>query len=117
MVALELVDPRFYHLDTALAVLDDETRGHVLPGRVLPAQPGSAGALYPDAILAHRGRCRCLGLNAVSDGRNVMLPAAAAAPGAPELRERGFHPVGLDLSELLKAGGGVKCCTLELREA
>ena len=31
------------------------------------------------------------------------------------LRERGFDPVGVDLSELLKAGGGAKCCTLEVR--
>lgn len=26
-------------------------------------------------------------------------------------------PIGVDLSELLKAGGSVKCCTLELRSA
>jgi N-dimethylarginine dimethylaminohydrolase len=31
------------------------------------------------------------------------------------LRERGYVPVGVDLSELLKAGGSVKCCTLEIR--
>jgi N-dimethylarginine dimethylaminohydrolase len=24
-------------------------------------------------------------------------------------------PVGVDMSELLKGGGGAKCCTLELR--
>ena len=35
VVTLELVDPRFYHLDTALAVLDDR-HGRLLPGRVLP---------------------------------------------------------------------------------
>ena len=34
---------------------------------------------------------------------------------AAQLRERGFEPVGVDLSELLKSGGGPKCCTLELR--
>ena len=31
------------------------------------------------------------------------------------LRERGFNPIGVDLSELLKGGGSVKCCTLEVR--
>jgi hypothetical protein len=33
------------------------------------------------------------------------------------LRSEGFHPIGVDVSELLKAGGGVKCCTLELGAA
>jgi hypothetical protein len=33
-----------------------------------------------------------------------------------KLRSRGFDPIGVDLSQLLKAGGGVKCCTLELRD-
>ena len=55
-----------------------------------------------------------LGLNAVSDGRHVVLPAQAAAAGR-RLAERGFEPVPVDLSELRKGGGGPKCCTLEVR--
>ena len=55
-----------------------------------------------------------LGLNAVSDGRHVVLPAQATDLAA-KLRAHGFEPVGVDLSELRKAGGGPKCCTLELR--
>jgi N-dimethylarginine dimethylaminohydrolase len=31
------------------------------------------------------------------------------------LRQHGFVPVGVDLSELMKSGGSAKCCTLELR--
>jgi N-dimethylarginine dimethylaminohydrolase len=34
---------------------------------------------------------------------------------AAQLRAHGVEPVGVDMSELLKAGGGPKCCTLELR--
>lgn len=55
-----------------------------------------------------------LGLNAVSDGRHVVLPAAASRLAA-QLAARGFVPVPVELSELLKAGGGPKCCTLEIR--
>jgi N-dimethylarginine dimethylaminohydrolase len=54
------------------------------------------------------------GLNAVSDGLHVLLPQAATGLFDP-LRDRGFEPVGIDLSELLKGGGSVKCCTQELR--
>ena len=34
-----------------------------------------------------------------------------------QLRERGYNPITVDLSELLLGGGGIKCCTLELRGA
>ncbi|RPK87872.1 Amidinotransferase [Streptomyces sp. ADI98-10] len=44
----------------------------------------------------------------------MVLPQNATEL-AGQLRERGFNPVGVDLSEVLKAGGSVKCCTLELR--
>jgi N-dimethylarginine dimethylaminohydrolase len=116
VVALDLVDPRFYHLDTALAILDDEA-GEIMyyPGAFSAPSRRLLERLYPDAIRASEADAAVLGLNAVSDGHNVLLPAAAAGLAA-QLRERGFHPVGLDLSELLKAGGGIKCCTLEVRD-
>ena len=31
------------------------------------------------------------------------------------VRARGFEPVPVEMSEFVKAGGGVKCCTLEMR--
>ena len=71
--------------------------------------------LFPDAVLATEADAVVLGLNAVSDGRHVVLPTAATDL-ADQLRERGYEPVGVDLSELLKAGGSVKCCTLEIRD-
>jgi N-dimethylarginine dimethylaminohydrolase len=113
VVGLTLVDPRYYHLDTALAVLDDETVMYYPPA-FDPASRETLRQLYPDAITASAADAAAFGLNAVSDGRHVVLPQAATGlVGA--LRERGFTPIGADLSELLKAGGSVKCCTLELR--
>jgi N-dimethylarginine dimethylaminohydrolase len=70
--------------------------------------------LFPDAVLASPEDAAVLGLNTVSDGRNVVLSAQATGLIA-ELRRRGFSPIGVDLSELLKAGGSAKCCTLEVR--
>ena len=71
--------------------------------------------LYPDAILATDADAEVFGLNAVSDGRHVLL-ASQASDLIEELWARGFVPIGVDLSELLKSGGSAKCCTLELRE-
>jgi N-dimethylarginine dimethylaminohydrolase len=113
VVSLQLVDPRFYHLDTALAVLGDHDVAYY-PEAFSPGSRGVLQRLFPDAILAGEEDATVLGLNAVSDGRHVVLPAAARDLAA-QLRERGYEPVGVELSELLKAGGSVKCCTLEIR--
>ena len=113
VVSLTLVDPRYYHLDTALAVLDDSNVAY-FPGAFSEGSREVLRRLFPDAVLAGAEDAAVLGLNAVSDGRNVVL-ASAAVELAEALRDRGYTPVGVDLSELLKAGGGAKCCTLELR--
>ncbi|MFP3987275.1 amidinotransferase [Streptomyces sp. E11-3] len=113
VISLELTDPRYYHLDTALAVLDtDEVMYH--PQAFSPGSRAVLERLFPDAVLAAPQDAAAFGLNAVSDGLHVILPEAATGL-ADQLRERGFIPKGLDLSELLKGGGSVKCCTLELR--
>ncbi len=112
VVSLELVDPRFYHLDTALAVLDDRTIAYYPPAFSAAAQR-QLHAQFPDAIVVGSVDAYVLGLNVVSDGLHVVLPAAATG-FAKQLADAGFEPVGVDLSELLKGGGSVKCCTLEV---
>ncbi|CAM4299410.1 Amidinotransferase [Mycobacterium basiliense] len=114
VVSLELIDPRFYHLDTVLAVLDDRTIAYYPPAFSAAAQE-QLHALFPDAILVSSADAYVFGLNAVSDGRNVVLPAAATG-FALQLRKAGFEPISVDLSELLKGGGSVKCCTLEVHK-
>ncbi|BDI21303.1 dimethylargininase [Herbiconiux sp. L3-i23] len=120
VVALELVDPRFYHLDTAIAVLDPVTPASgeaniaYLPGAFSDASRRILEERYPDAILVSDEDAVWLGLNSISDGYNVVIASRATGFEA-QLRARGYNPIGVDLSELLKGGGGVKCCTLELR--
>ncbi|MFE5509249.1 dimethylargininase [Streptomyces sp. NPDC056529] len=115
VIGLDLVDPRYYHLDTALCVLDDAgDEVMYYPGAFSPGSRAVLARLFPDALVATEEDAAAFGLNAVSDGRNVLLPQAAVGLFEP-LRDRGFEPVGLDLSELLKGGGSVKCCTQELR--
>ncbi|WP_399938146.1 dimethylargininase [Streptomyces sp. BBFR25] len=126
VISLTLVDPYFYHLDTALFVLDDGTGtdggssgngGNIAyyPGAFSPGSREVLERLYPDAMIATREDAMAFGLNSVSDGRHVFI-----APEARGLAERldglGYVPVPVDLSEFHKAGGGIKCCTQEIRE-
>lgn len=138
VVTLELVDPRFYHLDTALTVLrggsgttpgatrpDDDAHPCLTgpppvdvayyPPAFSPAAQEVLRERYPDALLATEEDAVVLGLNAVSDGVHVVH-APRAERLAAALRERGYETVAVDTSELLRGGGGAKCCTLEIRE-
>jgi N-dimethylarginine dimethylaminohydrolase len=113
VVTLRLVDPSFYHLDTAIAVLDERNIAY-LPSAFDDASRAVIQELYPDAVTVDDADAAVLGLNSFSDGRHVVI-ASRAVGFERSLRERGYVPIGVDLSELLLGGGGVKCCTLELR--
>jgi N-dimethylarginine dimethylaminohydrolase len=114
VIGLQLVDPRYYHLDTALAVLSD-TNVAYFPEAFTPGSQAVLRRMYPDAVIATADDAAVLGLNMVSDGRHVVLPTAAPRL-AQALASKGFQPVPVDVSELNKAGGGPKCCTLEVRQ-
>jgi N-dimethylarginine dimethylaminohydrolase len=117
VISLELIDPRLFHLDLALAVLDDE-HDHIAYYPDAFSQPSRRllAELFPDAVIANEHDAYAFGLNAVSDGLHIFIPA-----GAGQLRERlaaaGYWPISVDLSELIKGGGSVKCCTQEIRYA
>jgi N-dimethylarginine dimethylaminohydrolase len=113
VVTLELVNPHYYHLDTALCVLGPHDIAY-FPGAFSAKSQAVLRELYPNAILATAADAAVLGLNAVSDGYHVVLPAEAVGFAAT-LLARGYQPVPVQLNELRKAGGGPKCCTLELR--
>jgi N-dimethylarginine dimethylaminohydrolase len=114
VVSLQLVDPRFYHLDVALAALDDRSVVYY-PGAFSAASQRQLRELFPDAVLADEADAVAFGLNLVSDGRNVVLNTEATTL-AGRLAQTGYVPVPVDLSELKKGGGSVKCCTAELRQ-
>ena len=122
VVSLTLTDPRFYHLDTALTVLDPvqgdsgAERANIayLPGAFDAASRAILEERFPDAILVSDADGDVFGLNSASDGLNVFISPRATSFEA-QLRERGYNPILIDLSELLLGGGGIKCCTLELR--
>ncbi len=124
VISLTLTDPRFYHLDTAIAVLDPvQGEGGVeaaniayLPSAFDERSRQILTERYPDAILVSNEDGSVFGLNSSSDGYNVIISPRAKGFEA-QLRERGYNPIMVDLSELLLGGGGIKCCTLELRDA
>ncbi|HEX7995166.1 MAG TPA: arginine deiminase-related protein [Streptosporangiaceae bacterium] len=113
VLSVRLVDPRFYHLDTAMIVLDEHTAAYY-PAAFDEAGQAALAAHFPELIEAKDADAEALGLNGISDGRNVVLPVQAEGL-ARDITAAGFTVVPVDMSEFKKAGGGPKCCTLELR--
>jgi N-dimethylarginine dimethylaminohydrolase len=113
-VALELVDPRFYHMDTAL---------RPLPGGEVIYYPGAFSAAgraeinrRVDAdrrIPLKFDDARRLAANAVLIGRTLILSSCSN-----RLREaldaRGYRVVTAPLDAFLRSGGSAFCLTLRL---
>jgi N-dimethylarginine dimethylaminohydrolase len=113
VISLKLTDPHYYHLDTALTVLRPGSAMYY-PAAFDDEGRSALAGVFTELIEAKDEDAEVLGLNAVSDGRRVVLPAQATGL-ASQLAAAGYLPVGVDVSEFRKAGGGPKCCTLELR--
>ena len=85
VISLDLVGPHYYHLDTALAVLSSDPADPQIAYYPPAFSAGSRAVLqqlFPDAVEATERDAVALGLNAVSDGYNVVV-----APGAVDLAE------------------------------
>ncbi len=110
VVSVELVDPRFYHIDTCFCPLPDG-------GAVwFPAAFDEYGQRairdhLQDLIDVAPEEAAHFSCNAVVLDRNIVLPE-----GAPKLvealRDRGYTCHPLPMTEFLKAGGACKCLTM-----
>jgi N-dimethylarginine dimethylaminohydrolase len=114
VAALELADPRFYHMDTALSALPG---GEVM---YLPEAFTAAGrgeihdrVAAPQRIeLGIEDGCR-LAANAVCLG-NTLIMSDASPRLRGELKERGYGVVTTPLPSFLRSGGSAFCLTLRL---
>ena len=110
---LELVDPRWYHLDTAFCPLPD--------GQAIAYEKAFSSKsvellneIFGENIVwvseEDAGNFAC---NAVSIDRDVIMHKASAELKGV-LGQRGFEVIETDVSEFLKSGGACKCMTLEI---
>lgn len=112
VLSLELVDPRFYHLDTCFCPLADGSALYY--PRAFDSYARRLLENYlTDGIVASREEALSFACNAVIAGRNVILGARCPKLAA-QLDDRGYRVFELDLSEFMKAGGSAKCLTLEI---
>ncbi|MFN2568587.1 MAG: dimethylarginine dimethylaminohydrolase family protein [Candidatus Dormibacteria bacterium] len=113
-VSLELVDPRFYHLDTCFCPLNERT---VLfaPAAFSRQSAALIRAMVPHVIEVPPEIAGGFACNALVVGDRVISSEAARQLVSP-LRSAGYEAVALPMGEFLKSGGGVRCLCLPLDE-
>ena len=110
--SVELVDERYYHLDITFCPLDDD-RAIVVPDAWDSYGQRVMKELVPEPLVLDADDAATFAANSVVVGRNVVMPACSARVGR-QLEAWGFDVAVADVSEFLKAGGGVRCLTLSL---
>jgi len=114
IVTLELVDARYYHLDTCFCPLSG---GYLLyhPAAFSATSLLAIEARVPAAkrIVCASADAQAFACNAVNIGQVIILNRASDDL-VTTLAARGFVVEQCDLSEFMKAGGAAKCLTLAL---
>jgi N-dimethylarginine dimethylaminohydrolase len=111
--ALELVDPHWYHLDTAFCPLPE---GQLMAYEKAFSKNcvGSLNQVFGKNIIWVSAQdARNFACNAISVGQTIILPKVSAETKST-LVKRGFEVIETDVSEFIKAGGACKCLTLEI---
>jgi N-dimethylarginine dimethylaminohydrolase len=112
VLPVELVDARYYHLDTCFCPL--------APGEAIWYPPAfddygqrTIREHVPNLIEAEQTEAERFACNAVVIGRHVITNTGCDQLHAA-LAMSGYEPIATELDEFTKAGGSAKCLTLRL---
>lgn len=106
---VRIVHPGMYHLDLAFCPLDS-TRAMVCPDAFDAAGARALLELVPEPLLLTEAEALTFCANSVVVGRTVVMPACPPAVRA-RLDAWGFDVVVLEMDELHKGGGSIRCLT------
>ncbi|WP_303652770.1 dimethylarginine dimethylaminohydrolase family protein [Paludisphaera mucosa] len=112
VLPMELVDPRYYHLDTCFCPLEAGVAVYY-PGAFDDYGRAVIRGRIPTLIEVRAEEAQSFSCNAVVVGRTVVLNQGAPALAA-DLQRLGYATRTLELSEFIKSGGSAKCLTLRV---
>jgi N-dimethylarginine dimethylaminohydrolase len=112
VIPVELIDARYYHLDTCFCPLADGEAIWYPPAFDEYGQSAIRNHV-PSLIEAGREEAERFACNAVVIGKHVITNTGCGRLHA-ELQSRGYTPIATPLDEFVKAGGSAKCLALRL---
>ncbi|RSL15707.1 N-dimethylarginine dimethylaminohydrolase [Edaphobacter aggregans] len=117
VVPLHLIDPRFYHLDTCFAPLENNYAMYY-PQAFDASSLATIEAFYPPSkrIIINEPDATRFACNVINIDRTIILNDISREL-TDQLEDHCFHVVPVSLSEFLKAGGAAKCLVMRLSAA
>jgi len=109
VTGLRIVHPSMYHLDLAFCPID-QRRAIVCAEAFEPASAELLRDLVPDPIIVDSAEASTFCANSVVVGDTVVMPACSVAVRS-RLEAAGLDVRLVDLSELHKGGGSIRCLT------
>lgn len=108
---LELIDPRWYHLDTCFCPLSN---GEILwyPEAFSIKSQNLIRTFFDHSIEVNEEDAKSFACNTVCINNDIFIPQNTSTTAA--LENIGYKVHEFDMSEFLKSGGAVKCLTLEI---
>jgi N-dimethylarginine dimethylaminohydrolase len=113
VATVPVVHPALYHLDLSFCPLD-ETRAIIAPAAWDAAGRRTIAGLVPEPLVIDEAEAFTFCANSVVVGDVVVMPAGVPVRVARRLEAWGFNVVTVDVSELHKGGGSIRCMTLPL---
>ncbi|MCB0335968.1 MAG: hypothetical protein KDD62_06665 [Bdellovibrionales bacterium] len=111
MILCEMVNPRFYHLDTCFCPISDSAalfhRDAFAPESITRMEK------HIELIEVPKDDAERFVCNAVVLGSDIVMPSGCDKT-YDLLRKRGITCHGVELNEFLKGGGSAKCLSLKL---
>ena len=113
IVPLELVHPRFYHLDTCLCILN-QTTAIVCKSAFSEFGWSQLQAVFPSLIEASLSESDSplFACNAHCPDEKHVIIQKGNRNICEQLRDRGFVPIEVETGEFIKSGGSVFCMKL-----
>lgn len=112
ILACELVDPYFYHLDTCYCPLQGKDY-LIWPGAFSSEALVKIRSLDGNEIAVPEEEAKKFACNSVVIEKNVILPSDCYKT-EDMLKQAGYTTFPLPMSEFIKSGGACKCLTLKL---
>ncbi len=116
VIDLELVDPYYYHLDTCFAPLNEKTVV-INPKSFTEKGLEKINKHFTNVILTSEQDNKVLACNMVVSGKNIVVCEGVTEEFKINLASHGYSIFETPMSQYIKGGGSVKCCSLIINNA
>ena len=111
-ISLELIDPKFYHLDTCFFVLNSQTAFYY-PKAFSKKSIQVLKSSFENLIEFTEKEVGNFAANSVVS-RDAVFMQKGSLSFKQKIMDSGYQAIELDISEFMKSGGGIHCLTFEL---